>query len=115
MNQFIDENNKMIINFEIDNLFEYKYNKNGKYVKFIYNEYNISNKTRSEFASFLMINTIDQKLTIAKNKDDIFTFLNLSDEDKINLKNDISLLLKKEEDFSSSKRKLIILFNYLYN
>jgi hypothetical protein len=72
---------------------------NGKYIKFNYNGYGVLSGTDgkvSEFCYFSLVNTVNQTMTITNNRDDVFTFLELSDDGKTNLKNDLNKLFEKK-------------------
>jgi hypothetical protein len=87
------------IPLELDELFQ-KYKKNGKYIKYIYNGYevvNIENAT-SEFDSFVLIDTKKQTMELSNKIKDVVEFLELDSAEFDNLKMDISYLIEKEKE-----------------
>lgn len=107
---------------ELNHLFETKYNRNGRYVKFIYNGY--KNKTImhnvSEFSSFVLIDTVIQSMTLCDNVKQVMTFVPWSDEDLNELNKDLDELLAKCKQSSndstfSAERMLLVLQHILKN
>lgn len=104
---------------ELDHLFETKYNKNGRYIKFIYNGYKNNNITEvvSEFFRFLLIDTTVQTMTLTDNSESVVSFLQLSCEETNELHKDLNILLlrsKSDHNYSSAERMLWLLWN-LFN
>ena len=84
---------RLFVNY-IDELFETKYNKNGRYIKFIYNGYKLNEYSEmlSEFSCFALIDTTTQEISLTNNYAKIKAFLSLSSEELDNIKIDLNKL-----------------------
>jgi hypothetical protein len=112
MEKIINSNYEMALDYELNYLLEIKYKINGKYIKFNYNGYNVlsDNSVVNEFSYFVLVNTINQTITNTIEKNDVFTFLQLSDNVKNNLKEDLIKLLEKSYKLLLYRKLNILLF-----
>lgn len=123
-NEYIQLNNTL------NELFEKKYSNNGKYIMYVYNGYfdPIFTMSKSEFTSFVLVDTKSQQTTIHSDITfhDIVQFLELTPQDIINLKTDVKYLWDQEQILKkqlinyhgfkiSYERKLFILYSCMNN
>jgi hypothetical protein len=100
---------------EIEHLFQTKYNKNNRYVQFLYNGYKHNNnnyKGISEFANFLLVDTNTQEMALNDNPEQVKSFLSLTTNELEELNNDLDELIQKSKN-TSGERMLVILHEML--
>ena len=112
--------NYTLVYNELDRLFETKYNRDGRYVKFIYNGYKNNKMTNvSEFSRFILIQSKNQRMTLTDDGEDVKSFLSLSPEEIYELHKDLNELLEKSKKCdnaeSSAERMLYILCMSLFS
>ncbi len=98
----------------IADLFENKYRKNGRFVKYIYYGYTHIDTPipTNENSFFVLIDTMAQTHTFGKDLNEVVHFLQLTSEEESSFKQDIQQLFETENRLKSSKvliRKLMIL------
>lgn len=89
--------NYILYSNELDQLFETKYNKGKRYIKFIYNGYKNDDfsKPVSEFSRFLLIDTKTQRMTLTDRSVQAINFLVLSCQEYKELLKDLDELIEK--------------------
>lgn len=111
----------MALDYELNYLLAVKYSVNGKYIRFNYNGYDVLSGNDggvSEFSYFVLVNTVDQTMTTTNDRNDVFTFLELSDDGKTNLKNDLSKLFDKSNKLLFYRKLhilILVLFEFYKN
>jgi len=113
MEKIISSNYETALDYELNYLLEIKYKKNGKHIKFNYNGYNVlsDNYNISEFAYFTLVNTINQKIINTSKQDDVFNFLELTDDVKNNMKEDLIELLEKSSRLIYYRKLMVLLLD----
>jgi len=93
------ESEYYILDNKINELFENKYCNNQKYINFFYCGYFDNNfeSLKSEFSYFLLIDKVNQSISIESKFEKASQFLELNNDDIVKLKNDILDLINQEK------------------
>ncbi len=84
------------IELELDYLFDKKYRKNHLTVKYLYYGYTKDSIPQNECAKYVLLNTKDHSWKIAYTLSDTITYLQLTQDESNQFKQDISNLIIKE-------------------
>lgn len=117
MNEQSYLNEYYLIDKDIDYLFDVKYKKKDKYVKFVYFGYTNNEKifsSKPENAFFVSLKHLEGTV-IYNNISDIFKFLDFTDDEINQYKSDIDMLIKKEEDLRLKLDEMNLTPDIVYN